>query len=42
MTQQDLFEWAKQMNEKYGFNQEQLILPFIKDKQDNKQNETAK
>ena len=42
MKQQDLFEWAKQMNEKYGFNEEQLILPFINSKKDNKQNETAK
>jgi len=41
MTQEDLFEWAKQMNEKYGLNQEQLVLPF-QDKKSEKQNETAK
>ena len=29
MTQEDLFEWARQMNDKYGFNEEQLILPFV-------------
>tara|TARA_B100001093_G_C26682119_1_gene950912 strand:+ start:752 stop:913 length:162 start_codon:yes stop_codon:yes gene_type:complete len=29
MTQADLFEWAKQMNDKYGLNEEQLILPFV-------------
>lgn len=32
MTQEDLFEWAKQMNNKYGFNEEQLILPFVNNK----------
>ena len=42
MTQQDLFEWAKQMNEKYGFNEEQLVMPFIDNKKENKQNETTK
>ena len=29
MTQEDLFEWAKQMNDKYGINEEQLMLPFV-------------
>lgn len=42
MTQQDLFEWAKQMNEKYGFNKEQLVMPFINNKKENKENETTK
>lgn len=41
MTQDDLFEWAKQMNEKYGLNEEQLVLPF-KDKKPEKENETSK
>ena len=42
MTQQDLFEWAKQMNEKYGLNEEHLVMPFINNKKENKQNETTK
>ena len=43
MQEQDLFEWAKQMNEKYGFNEEQLVMPFINNnKKENKQNETTK
>tara|TARA_B100000989_G_scaffold93263_1_gene67658 strand:- start:31909 stop:32097 length:189 start_codon:yes stop_codon:yes gene_type:complete len=29
MTQEDLFEWAKQMEDKYGINEEQLMLPFV-------------
>ncbi len=29
MTQEDLFEWAKQMEDKYGISEEQLMLPFV-------------
>ena len=29
LEQDDLFEWAKQMENKYGINEEQLILPFV-------------
>jgi len=42
MEKQDLFEWAKQMNEKYGFNEEQLVMPFIQEKKTEKSNETTK
>ena len=42
MTQEDLFEWAKQMNEKYGLNEKQLIFPFIQNKKDAKEDETTK
>ena len=42
MTQEDLFEWAKQMNEKYGLNEKQLIFPFIQNKKDAKENENTK
>ena len=42
MTEEDLFEWAKQMNKKYGFKEEQLIFPFINEKKTEKQNETSK
>jgi hypothetical protein len=42
MTQEDLFEWAKQMNKKYGFKEEQYVLPFIQEKKTEKSNETSK
>ena len=29
LEQDDLFEWAKHMENKYGINEEQLILPFV-------------